>query len=470
VQPSAATPELQQSAAVPTGPAAEPAPPLASDEDLVQLATSGQWEELIGAASDRLSHAPEDQAALYWSGRAHLERGRQLQSGGRFARDLATSLLHRSAELLAGVRAEGERADAVEWALYARYLAGDDETIAADLERAAVEGSGYAARLRGQLARDRSEPSELEWFERAAKALPDRPDVRIDLARSRAGRGDRPGALAALEEARALGADRGSYLATLLAILPTADDANEFLARTSPLLAEPGAERDALLAWYRSWALQQLGRFEEAEAALAAAPDNLQPDIVRTHAQLLLRLQRPQDAIALVQPLAAQGDSAALDQLVSAGDSLAQAFRFQEALATYDEALAIEPAHPRALANRALTEARSGGPLDGYDALVAAHPDNAVILNDAALSRLSRGEREAARALLQRAVALPPDGAGVADARENLARVLLSDSPPDAAGALALLTTVLEKEPARDRSLVLRERARSALNASASGR
>src|SRR6185503_1147330 len=110
---------------------------------------------------------------------------------------------------------------------------------------------------------------------------------------ARAGRGDRAGALAALDEARALGAERGAWLATLLAILPTADDARELLARLAPLLAEPGAERDATLAWYRAWALGELGNFAEAEAVLAAATENRRPEVDRTRAALLLRLQRP---------------------------------------------------------------------------------------------------------------------------------------------------------------------------------
>jgi tetratricopeptide (TPR) repeat protein len=203
---------------------------------------------------------------------------------------------------------------------------------------------------------------------------------------------------------------------------------------------------------------------------LAAATDNRQPGVERTQAALLLRLGRPLESAAVVRPLATAGDADALEQLVTAADALAQSFRWQESLALYDEALAIEPAHGRARSNRALTQARAGGPLDGYDALVAAHPGRADILNDAALCWQGRGERETARALFRRAAALPPDVAGSQDARENLAALLLSDRPPDAAGALTLLAAVLDTEPARDRSLVLRAQAKAALNASAGRR
>jgi hypothetical protein len=441
-------------------PAPPPAPPvqLVSDEELARLAAQSSWDEVISVAADRLARSPDDQAALYWSGRAHMEQGRALLGGGRFAHDLGITLLHRATELLSGVRAEGPRADAAEWAFFSRYLAGDDEALPADLQRAAAAGSGYAARLRGQLAHDRGEDA-LPWFERAAAALPDRADVRLDLAGARAAHGDRAGALTALEDARALGADRAAWLATLLAVLPTADDANDLLARLAPLLAGPGAERDAVLAWYRAWALQELGRFAEAETVLAAATENRRPEIDRAQALLRLRLGRPMEAAALVRALAEAGDADALDSLVSAADALGQTFHWDDALALYDEALAIEPAHPRARANRALTEARAGRPLSGYDALVAAYPDRADLLNDSALARLGRGERDTARALLERAAALPDGAPGVADARENLAALRLSDRPPDAAGALALLARVLAAEPARDRALVLRAQA-----------
>ncbi|HEX5010134.1 MAG TPA: hypothetical protein VFY71_07015, partial [Planctomycetota bacterium] len=234
---------------------AQEAPP----DALADLAAQGRWEDLLGASAERLAQAPEDVAALYWSGRAHLERGRALLAGSRFAQELGRGLLHRAAEQLGAV-GPAAFADAPNWALFARYLAGDEETLAADLEHAAGAGSGYAARLRGLLARDKGEPGASDWLARAAAALPQDPQVRIELAAELAARGERAGALAVLEEARALGADRALWLATLLSALSGPEHADELLARLQLLLQEPGAERDARLAWYRSWALQEAGR------------------------------------------------------------------------------------------------------------------------------------------------------------------------------------------------------------------
>lgn len=432
-----------------------------SVEPLVELAGQGRWDELLDASSARLAAAPDDVEALYWSGRAHLERGRALLAGPRFAQDLGRSLLHTSAAQLARVPESVEAfADAPDWALFARYLVGDDEGIAADLERRAAGGSGYAARLRGRLARDRGELDVESWFARAAEALPDDAGVRLEWATELAALGRRDEALSVLEQARAQRADREAWLAALLATLPRPDDAEELLRRLQPLLTEVDAERDASLAAYRAWALDQLGRTAEAETVLARATEGRRPEIDLNHARLLLRLQRPAEAAALVVPLAEAGDADSLEVLVSAADMAAQSFRWDEALVLYDKALEIEPAHARAAANRALTQARAGRGLDGYQALVAAYPQRADVLNDAALAEAGRGHGEAARLLLERAATFPLEEPGARDARENLAALLLAGPPADATAALALLEDVLAVDPGRDRALSLRLRAR----------
>jgi Flp pilus assembly protein TadD len=426
-----------------------------------ELAAQGRWEELLDASGARLADAPEDVAALYWSGRAHLVRGQALLPGPRFAQELGRSLLHAAAAQLGAVPGDVDAfADAPEWAMFARYLAGDDETLAADLERAATAGSGYAARLRGWLARDRGESSAEVWFARGAERKPDDADVRLEWATELAAVGQRPEALAVLEQARLLGADREGWLAALAATLPRPEDAEELLQRLQPLQAESGSERDAPLAALRARALDRLGRAAEAEAVLALATEGRRPDIELLHARLLLRLMRPEEAADLMAPLAEAGDAEALDMLVSAADVLAQSFRWDEALATYELALSIEPAHARAAANRALTQARAGRALDGYQALVSAYPQRADVLNDAALAEAGRGDVPAAQLLLERAAAMPIDEASARDARENLAALLLSGPEVDAIAAMSLLRDVLDAEPGRDRALSLRLRAR----------
>ncbi len=431
-----------------------------AEVDLAELAAQGRWEELIEASSARLAVAPGEPAALYWSGRAHLERGRALLAGPRFAQDLGRSLLRGAAESFAAVPADiGAFQDAPDWAVFSRYLAGDDEELATDLERAAEGGSGYAARLRGRLGRDRDEPGAEAWFARAAQALPNDPEVRLEWAAALAALGRRAEALAALEEARTLGADRDAWLATLLATLPEPADAQELLQQLQPWLAEPGSERDAPLAAYLAWALDQIGRPTEAEAVLARATDARHADVDRQHAALLMRLHRPEAAARMLAPRAADGDAEALDLLVTAADALSQAFQWDEALTTYDEALGIEPAHARAAANRALTQARAGRAPEGYRALVQAHPERPDVLNDAALAEAGQGRDATARSLLERAATRPVDQAGALDARENLADLLLKTAEPDEAAALALLEEVLLADPGRDRALSLRIRA-----------
>jgi len=426
---------------------------------LLAAATPAQDASLSDLAAERLDATPLDDEALYWSGRAEIERAVPLLDGPEFARGLARSRLRRAEEHLGAVQDAGRFADAADWVLHARWLRGDDETLLADLERLAGAGSAYAAWLRGRLARDRDEPA-VAWFERAAALQPD--DVRfvLDLADARAAEGDPEGALSALDTARALGAERAAWLATLLSTLSGRENAARLLARLDPLLQEPEGALDALLAWHRAWALEQLGRTAEAEAVLAAATRGRTPDIERAQARLALLLGRPAAAASTLGPLAEAGDVEALDLLVSAADTLASGYRWDEALAIYAQALQAEPAHLRAAANRALTLARSGRSLDGYRELLSARPGRLDLVNDAALAALGWGRTAEARELLERAAAGPDEAPGVADARENLAALLLALRPPEAGAALTLLDGVLAADPARDRSLSLRAAAR----------
>lgn len=431
----------------------------AQQPTLSDLAAEGRWDELDAMAAERLQAEPGDEEALYWSARALLARAEALRAGPEFARELAASWARRAQDGLGAVRDAARFPDAADWALYARYLQSGDEALAGDLERLAAEGSGYAASLRGRLASDMGAPA-ADWFERAAALRPGEAGVLLDLAWARAAEGDTEGALAALESARAAGAGRERWLAILLIALPGPGNAARLLARLEPLLQEPDGAQDALLAGYRAWALEQLGRTEEALAVLSAASLGRTPPIERAQARLLLLLGRPDEAATRLVPLAQAGDAEALDLLVSAADALATGYRWDEALAAYDSALATEPAHLRAAANRALALASSGRSLDGYAGLLAARPGRLDLVNDAALAHVGWGRTDEARALLERAAAGPDGAPGVADARENLAALLLALRPPDAEAALGLLERVLAADPGRDRSLTLRAAAR----------
>lgn len=432
-------------------PAQQPADPLAG------LFESGALAELQSLAAERLQADPGDAAASYWSGRALVARASGLLEGGEFAQAQARAWLQGALPCLAA--AGPGFPDAGDWALYARFLSGDDPALAGDLERLAQQGSAYAARLRGRLERDRGAPAAA-WFARAAELQPDEAGLRLDLAGALGLEGRIDEGLAELEHARRLGADREAWLAVLLGLLPGPENAARLLARLDPLLAEPGAAEDAQLAWYRAWALEQLGRPQEAEAALVAAVAGRSAGSELALARLERRNGRAREAVVRLLPLVAAGDAPALDELVSAADDLAGLYLWEDALAAYAAALDAEPAHLRALANRALTEARAGRPLDAYGVLLERHPERLDFANDAALAALGRGDAAWARELLERAAAGPDGAPGVADARENLAALLLARRPPEAAAALAWLDRLLAAEPGRDRALVLRAQAR----------
>lgn len=438
----------------------------AQDVTLSELYAQGRLDEIVSQAGERLSRDPSDQDALYWSGRAELERARLLldsrgtrvsRTGLDLAQDLADAQLERAADQLGRVRpmSAGPRADARQWHWFARSLRASDEALPAELERAwTADASAYAAYLRGLRLRDHDDAPDQAavWLQRAAEAAPQRVDFQLAWADALARDGQRAPALAAWDRARAAGASRAELCPSLLGLLPGADAAAIRLQRLDELAAESGGAADALLGWYRAHALEQLGRLADAEAALATATEGLTPQIIGVHARLLAALERPAEAQALLVPLAQAGDAPALEQLVDLGDGQGRLRKYESSVAAYEAALAIDPTHTRAAANRALTLARSGGGIEAYRALAAAHADRADLLNDAALALWGWGQRDEARALLERAAALPAGR----DARENLACFLLDAQPPEPVAARPLLDVVLADEPARDRALYLK--------------
>ena len=438
-------------------------PPAAQDASLADLYQQGRLDEIVAEAGERLARDPADQDALYWSGRAELDRARALlasrgarvsRTGIDLAQDLADAQLQRAADQLGRVlpMSAGVRADARQWHWFARSLRAGDETLAAELERAWTdEGSAYAAYLRGLTLKESAPAEAASWLQRAVEGAPGRVDFALAWADVLARDGQRDAALAAWDRAQAAGASRAELAGALLGLLPGKESAGARLERLDRLAADDTGKADALLAWHRAFALEQLGRLDEGAAALAAATEGRTPEIVAVHARLLAALDRPREAQELLVPLAQSGDGPALEQLVALADDLGRRRQYDSALAAYDAALAIDPSHVRAAANRALTLARSGGGLDAYRELAAAHADRADILNDAALALWGGGDREAAHALLERAAALP----GGRDARENLASFLLDMQPPDPAGARPLLEAVLADDPGRDRALFL---------------
>ncbi|HZL98981.1 MAG TPA: hypothetical protein VFD43_01910, partial [Planctomycetota bacterium] len=282
------------------------------DSPLAELYAQGQLDEVVSLAGERLERDPADQDALYWCGRAELDRARALlasrgqrasRTGLDLALDLADAQLERAAGQLGRVLPadRGPRADARQWHWFARSLRTADDTLAPELERAwSDEGSAYAAYLRGLRELDTDPAAAEAWLRRAGEAAPERADIQLAWAEALARTGKRQAALDAWDRARIARATRAELCSALLGLMPTPDGAATRLERLEQLAADADGASDALLAWHRAHALEQLGRLPEAEAALAAATDGLTPQIIGVRARLLAALNRPLEAQMLL--------------------------------------------------------------------------------------------------------------------------------------------------------------------------
>ncbi len=429
-------------------------------DELDELAAEARWDEVIAAAGERLAVDATDEGARYWLGLAWLVRAEGLLSGGSFsfAQDLARSSLDRAVYALTGLEPDpsGPYGDAREWWAYARQLRGD-ATLGTDLEGLVAEqGWPYGAYLRGVLARDEQDRTAVDWFRQASDADPSRALFALALAEAWGAAGGTEQALAAWERARVAGATPAELADAAQRLLPSGGKAEARLALLDRIAAS-SEETDGLMAWHRAWTLQQLGRIEQAEQALAAATVGRSPAVERVHAALLSRVGRSQEAAdRLLKLVREQRDEEARTQLVDLADRLAVEREFALSLKCYADALEAEPNDDRALRNRALTLSRAGdleASEQAWESLVERHPQRPEILNDAALCALGEGRHVQARGLLERA----KDLYGGEDARENLAQVLVGQDPEQ---AVELLDTVLEGEPGRDRALYLRFLAR----------
>ncbi|MCB9899150.1 MAG: tetratricopeptide repeat protein [Planctomycetes bacterium] len=432
-------------------------------------AAEGAWQQIEEAAHARLAVAPDDGEALYWLGRSEAAQIDGLGSG-TFAASMGQRLLDSAAEHFARASdlASPRQAEACEWGgllAWGHGLPVDPAAFEAHYAESHWPGAAY---VRGLLALDAGAFEEAAlWLGRAAEGAPGRGDVQLALADALSALGRRDEALAAWDAAvdgrfDALVA-RDSLLDVLERLLPGPSAAPQRLERLDRLRSRPEWTDDAWLAWHRAFALEQLDRKADALAAFDEGRKGRTAVIDRAHARALSLNDRPLEAADLLEPLARERDWDAYGDLVSVADRLGQQRRFDEAVAIYDRALAIEPRDERAQRNRALTLWRSGRDAlaaEAWEALIEHFPGRADLLNDAALAAEARGDRARARALLTEAIGLP----GSIDAHENLARLLLEGDPDatERAQARALAEDVLVQEPARARSLLLRLLARDA--------
>ena len=228
-------------------------------------------------------------------------------------------------------------------------------------------------------------------------------------------------------------------------------------------MSAPAPYPDARAALQQARLLQQQGRLEEAESAtldlLARAPANAeawlrlglvrmasgraeaaldpfsraiatQPSAV-AHTNLgnaLRALGRHDDAIGSYdQALALKPDH--IVALYNRGNALRDLKRHEAALAAYDRVLALEPLHARALNNRGAVLRilkRYAEAVATYDRALSVEPDNAGLHNNRGNALLALRRHEDALASYERALELKPDHAG-AHWNEGLCRLLLGD-------------------------------------------
>lgn len=158
--------------------------------------------------------------------------------------------------------------------------------------------------------------------------------------------------------------------------------------------------------------LQHLRRYAEA-AALLEERLGYEPLDLDAHLQLneLLYRQGRDDVFLTSYDRAVARTSKGASLLGAKGSLLLRAGRAAEAMGAFEGALALEPAHPAAMAGRARALEALGdcdGARRAHWAGVAAHPLNADVAIDAAAFLLRRQEPGHAKELLLRAIAAHP--------------------------------------------------------------
>jgi tetratricopeptide (TPR) repeat protein len=214
-------------------------------------------------------------------------------------------------------------------------------------------------------------------------------------------------------------------------------------------------------AMQRATAAYQRGRLHEADdlarAILGVKADYF--DALHLIAVISTRQQRLDEAlVSYDRALALWPDHA--EALRNRGATLHKLKRFDEALASYDRALAVRPDYADALYNRGITLQelkRFDEALASYDRALAVRPDYAGALNNRGnvLRELKRFDE--ALASYDRALALQPDHAGALNNRANTLRELKRFDEALASYARALAVRPDHAEALYNRGITLHE-------------
>jgi protein O-GlcNAc transferase len=183
----------------------------------------------------------------------------------------------------------------------------------------------------------------------------------------------------------------------------------------------PGSLERAVAA-YREGKLSEATKL--CQALVAAKPDLF--DAWHLLADVQAASGYNDDALASYdRALAIRPDFA--DALNNRGNVLQQLQRFEEALSSYDRALAIRPDHAVALNNRGNSLQALGrfdDSLASYDRALALRPDNAEALNNRGNSLMALNRLDEALSSFDRALTVRPDLAEVLNNRGNALKAL----------------------------------------------
>jgi tetratricopeptide (TPR) repeat protein len=304
------------------------------------------------------------------------------------------------------------------------------------LDRVAPESSGELYALLGNLlCRYLLQYKEAETvLQRGCDLLPDRSDVRLDLAEARLGLGDEEGAVEALLEG--------------LRIAPANQDVYD---RVWQLF---GSQRlyDHALAFLERDLAGARAFFEEALRR--------NPDFATAHgflARIDLEEGRETEAITALETSLEldRNNTRSRDLLLGLARSRGEAGHYEEALPLFRTLVRLFPRDTTLRADLAVTLAslaRGEEAVREYEAALEIDPYDTRLINDLAIVLEAMGRTEEARKAYGRAEELGQNP----DAIENLGMLDLRLGHPDRAAAQ--FTKVLRIDPGRERSLVLLHR------------